>query len=90
MRQSHIYTTPFYYIDYTLAQVVAFQFLVMMEEDRKLAWSRYVKLCQLGGRYPFTELIKKAKLKNPFKMGTIKRTIKKMEPILARFDDTRM
>jgi M3 family oligoendopeptidase len=90
MRQSHIYTSPFYYIDYTLAQVVAFQFLAMMEEDRKLAWSRYVKLCRLGGRYPFTELIKKAKLKNPFKKGTIKRTIRKVEPILARFDDAKL
>lgn len=90
MRQGHIYSSPFYYIDYTLAQVVAFQFLTMMEEDRQLAWSRYVKLCKLGGSYPFTQLLKKAKLKNPFKQGTIARTVKKMEPILARFDDSKM
>jgi len=90
MRQGHIFASPFYYIDYTLAQVVAFQFLTMMEEDRQLAWSRYVKLCKLGGSYPFTQLLKKAKLKNPFKQGTIARTVKKMEPILARFDDSKM
>jgi len=90
MRQSHIYQVPFYYIDYTLAQVVAFQFLTLMEEDRPLAWKRYVKLCKLGGSYPFTELLKKAKLKNPFKQGTIARTVRKLDAILARFDDTKM
>ena len=90
MRQSHIYTSPFYYIDYTLAQVVAFQFLTLMEEDRDLAWARYVKLCKLGGRYPFTQLLKKAKMKNPFKQGTIARTVKKLDEILERFDDKKM
>jgi M3 family oligoendopeptidase len=90
MRQSHIYTSPFYYIDYTLAQVVAFQFLTLMEEDRDLAWARYVKLCKLGGRYPFTQLLKKAKMKNPFKQGTIARTVKQLDEILERFDDKKM
>jgi len=90
MRQSHIYTSPFYYIDYTLAQVVAFQFLTLMEEDRELAWSRYVKLCKLGGSFPFTQLIKKAKLKNPFIKGTIGKTIKKLNVILERFDDSKL
>ncbi len=90
MRQSHIYTSPFYYIDYTLAQVVAFQFLALMDEDRPLAWSRYVRLCQLGGSYPFTQLLRKAKMANPFKQGTIARTMKKIDEILIRFDDRKM
>jgi M3 family oligoendopeptidase len=86
MRQHHIFSDPFYYIDYTLAQVVAFQFLNLMESDRTKAWQRYVKLCQLGGKYPFTELIKKAKLKNPFKNRTIASTIKPMIEILNRIE----
>lgn len=90
MRQSHIFEAPFYYIDYTLAQVVAFQFLTLMEEDRATAWKRYVKLCKLGGSYPFTELLKRVKMKDPFKKGTISRTVKKLEPIIARFDDAKM
>lgn len=90
MRQSHIFEAPFYYIDYTLAQVVAFQFLTLMEEDRETAWKRYAKLCKLGGSYPFTELLKKVKTKNPFKKGTIARTVRKLKPILERFDDAEM
>ena len=33
--QSHIYQSPFYYIDYTLAQMCAFQFWMLAKEDRK-------------------------------------------------------
>jgi M3 family oligoendopeptidase len=90
MRQSHIFTAPFYYIDYTLAQVVAFQFLSLMEENREKAWNTYVNVCKAGGKYPFTELLRKNKLKNPFKKGTIARTFKPVNEILNRFDDSKL
>ena len=32
-RQHHIYSTPFYYIDYCLAQICALQYKLMMEQD---------------------------------------------------------
>ena len=47
--QLHVYTSPFYYIDYTLAQCCALQFWAQAEEDRADALSRYVALCGLGG-----------------------------------------
>jgi hypothetical protein len=34
-----------------------------------------VKLCRLGGRYPFVELLAKAKLRNPFEDGNVRRVI---------------
>ncbi len=73
--QSHIFTSPFYYIDYTLAQVIAFQFFNLDRKNHELAWKRYIALCKNGGKYPFRDLVKKAHLKDPFINGTIKATI---------------
>ncbi|HKM10984.1 MAG TPA: M3 family oligoendopeptidase [Bacilli bacterium] len=75
LRQGHIFSSPFYYIDYTLAQVLAFQFATEMWKDRDKAWNKYVKLCKLGGRYPFVELLAHAKLRNPFEEGNVKKVI---------------
>lgn len=38
----HIYESPFYYIDYTLAQTVALGFLIEMRKDYENALDRYV------------------------------------------------
>ena len=89
MRQDHIFGTPFYYIDYTLAQVVAFQFFNEARRDHGKAWRKYVKLCKMGGKYPFTELLKRANLKNPFVAGTVKNTVKPLKRYLKEFDTSK-
>lgn len=89
MRQGHIFGTPFYYIDYTLAQVVAFQFFNEARRDHAKAWRKYVKLCKMGGKYPFTELLKRANLKNPFVAGTVKNTVKPLKRYLKEFDTSK-
>ncbi len=86
MRQSHIFGTPFYYIDYTLAQVCAFQFLIADRKDHAKAWKKYVKLCKCGGKYPFVELLEKNKIKNPFEDGTIKKIMGQLNKILKEFN----
>lgn len=87
LRQGHIFTSPFYYIDYTLAQVVAFQFATEMFKNRDKAWKKYVKLCKMGGKYPFVELLEHAKLRNPFIEGNVKKVIvplkKKLKELAA-------
>ncbi len=65
-KQSHIFQVPFYYIDYTLAQICAFQFWVKMKKDKKSAWKEYLNLCEAGGSLPFLKLVKLANLKSPF------------------------
>jgi len=75
-RQGHIFTDPFYYIDYTLAQVCAFEFFNKANIDRENAWSDYLRLCKAGGSMSFTNLIKLANLNNPFEDGTIRKIIK--------------
>ena len=86
-RQGHIFSSPFYYIDYTLAQVCAFQFWIKSREDREKAWQDYLNLCKLGGSKSFFELMKSANLKNPFEEGTIAAVIPKIKEYLDSVDD---
>ena len=86
LRQSHIFSSPFYYIDYTLAQVVAFQFLVEDQKNHDKAWKKYVKLCKCGGKYPFQELLEKNHLRNPFVEGNVNKAIHPLLKILKSFD----
>lgn len=86
LKQGHIFSSPFYYIDYTLAQVVAFQFLVESHKNYEKAWKKYYKLVKCGGKYPFCELLEKNHLRNPFEEGSIKKVMNQLKKILKEFD----
>ena len=87
-KQGHIFQSPFYYIDYTLAQLCAFQFWKRMNEDWKPAWTDYLKLCQAGGSQSFTGLVKLAGLTSPFENGCVASVIGDIEAWLNGVDDT--
>ena len=74
-RQLHIYQVPFYYIDYTLAQVCAFQFWSKFNANRKTAWEDYHRLCKAGGSLPFTKLTDVAKIESPFNDGVLEKVV---------------
>lgn len=86
MRQTHVFGSPFYYIDYTLAQVLAFEFFNEDRQNHERAWKKYVHLCKLGGKYPFVELLNKAHLKNPFVDGTVKKIVDPLKKYLKTID----
>lgn len=86
MKQGHVFSTPFYYIDYTLAQVVAFQFLNEDLKNHEKAWKKYIKLCKMGGKLPFTGLLESDHLRNPFIEGNVKKNIKPLLKVLKSFD----
>lgn len=65
-RQLHIYTNPFYYIDYCLAQTVALEFWAMIQNDLPDAWKHYMAYTSQGGSRVFTELLHNAGLNTPF------------------------
>ena len=88
-KQGHIFSSPFYYIDYTLAQVCAFQFWIKNKEDKDKAWEDYLKLCKAGGSKSFLKLVDLADLDNPFVDGTIKRTVKPLKDWLDGIDDSK-
>lgn len=80
--QMHIYETPFYYIDYCLAQVLALEFLIESQRDYDDAFKRYVRFLSQGGEKYFTELIEEAKLKSPFEEGALKEVAQETEKLL--------
>ncbi len=69
--QRHIYITPFYYIDYTLAMCCALQFWAKSLDDYEGALADYRELCARGGRLPFQALVRSAGLRSPFDAGVL-------------------
>lgn len=80
--QMHIYESPFYYIDYCLAQVVAFEFLLESLKDYDEAFSKYVRFVSQGGEALFTDLINEVGLVSPFEDGALKNVASKIEKLL--------
>lgn len=72
-KQGHIFSSPFYYIDYTLAQMCALQFWQRnhVQKDPN-AWADYLNLCQAGGTKSFLQLVALGHLKSPFEAGNLK------------------
>ena len=89
IRQSHVFGSPFYYIDYTLAQVCAFQFLVELNKNREKAFKKYIKLCKFGGQAPFVTLLAKNHLRNPFEDGNVAKVVKPLVKLLKEFDTSK-
>lgn len=79
MRQLHIFLNPFYYIDYTLAQVAALQFWTRMQKEDPKAFEDYKKICAAGGTLPFRGLIELANLKVPFEEGCLSETMEEVQ-----------
>ena len=71
----HIFMYPFYYIDYTLASMAAFEFYGKMQQNREAAWADYYRLCELGGSLRYLDLLKAAHLSNPFELGSVRKAI---------------
>ncbi len=72
-RQLHIYEVPLYYIDYCMAQTVAFQFWNLSRENYAEAWKRYMTFVDKAGTATFAELVESAGLKVPYHAGCIKK-----------------
>lgn len=75
--QKHIYASPFYYIDYVLAQMCALQFWIRSQENRKEAVEDYITICKIGGSKTFLEIVKAGNLRSPFDADTIKYVVEK-------------
>ena len=81
--QSHIYQSPFYYIDYCLAQTVALGFLALSRKSYPEALARYKQFARSGGSLPFETLVTRAGLADPFAEGALASLAGEMEKILA-------
>lgn len=88
-RQLHIYVLPFYYIDYTLAEICALQYWKKDNLDHESAWKSYIELCNQGGTASFLKLLEKAGLKSPFNSSTIAEVAAEASSWLKNIDDSK-
>ena len=87
-RQHHIYSMPFYYIDYCLAQTVALEFWKMIGENLPDAWQHYMAYTEQGGSRTFTDLLKNAGLESPFEETCLCSVCEKASSFLDSYDLT--
>lgn len=85
--QMHIYESPFYYIDYVLAQTAAFNFLLASREDYDDAFARYIRLSRQGGEKVWTDLLEEAGFTSPFEPGALKTLAEKVEALLNEIQE---
>ncbi|CAI9119981.1 M3 family oligoendopeptidase [Brytella acorum] len=80
--QMHVYRSPFYYIDYTLALTCAMQLWLRSRADAPGTMAIYKELCAAGGSKPFTALLKDAGLVSPFQDGVLAEVVLEAEHVL--------
>ncbi len=85
-RQHHIYSSPFYYIDYCLAQTVALRFWAMIQNNLTDAWAHYMAYTKEGGSKTFTDLLKHAGLDTPFDEACLRAVCEEANKWLSEFD----
>ena len=82
--QMHIYESPFYYIDYCLAQTAAFHFLLASLADYDDAFARYIRLSKQGGEKVWTDLLAEAGFPSPFTPGSLSELAERVEALLEK------
>jgi M3 family oligoendopeptidase len=88
--QAHVYKSPFYYIDYCLAEICAYQFWIKSLENRDKAWEDYLRLCNAGGSMSFLKLVDLAGLDSPFEEKTVKDTLAKVGEWVEKIDESKL
>ncbi len=79
-RQPHLFTSPFYYIEYGIAQLGALQlWLVSKERGEAEAVERYKAGLRLGGSRPLPELFAAAGLRFEFGADVVSRLVERVE-----------
>jgi len=85
--QGHIHTTPFYYVEYGLAQLGAVQVFGNARKDQKKAVADYRKALALGSTVSLPELFATAGAKFAFDAGTLKKAVDLMEEVITEKED---
>ncbi|MFG0326525.1 MAG: M3 family oligoendopeptidase [Phycisphaerales bacterium JB037] len=87
-RQGHLFTSPFYYIEYGIAQLGALGLWIMsLEKSPADAIEAYLKGLQLGGSRPLPELFKACGLPFDFGPETVGRLVERAQQELDKLKD---
>lgn len=90
LQNGHVFCLPFYYIDYTLARICAFQLWKKANVNREAAWSDYMVLCKAGGSRSFLELNELGHLMSPFSEGCVEYVIDDITKWIDSIDDHKL
>lgn len=83
----HLFTSPFYFMDYDLANFCSVQLWIKDQEQGESAFDSYLKMCERGGSLSFNELLKSADLDSPFDENSLKPLIEKVQKWIDQVDD---
>ncbi len=84
--QMHIYESPFYYIDYCLAQCVALGFFMLSRKNKEEALAKYVDFIKRTGSVSFEELVENAGLVSPFGENALEKISSESLEILNKLE----
>jgi oligoendopeptidase F len=85
-RKLHIYQSPYYYIEYGLAELGAIQIWANALKDQSEAVSAYRKALSLGGTATLPELYKTAGARFSFDRATLKEAVALVEETIDRLE----
>ncbi|HMJ65757.1 MAG TPA: M3 family oligoendopeptidase, partial [Candidatus Binatia bacterium] len=85
-RQPHIFTSPFYYVEYGIAQLGALQVWWNSHKDKSKAINDYHRALALGGSRPLPELFQAAGCRFAFDRETIKPLVELVQTELAKLN----
>lgn len=83
-RQGHLFGSPFYYIEYGIAQLGALQLWQAYQADPKRAIESYRRGLSLGGTRPLPELFAGANIRFDFSEQTLAPLVQAIEAELAK------
>jgi oligoendopeptidase F len=83
-RQTHLFGSPFYYIEYGIAQLGALQLWMKSRENSADAIERYRAALALGGTRPLPELFRAAGIEFDFTEKTLRPLMKAVDEEITR------
>lgn len=85
-RQGHIFGSPFYYVEYGLAQLGAIQVWANARRDQQKAVADYRKALALGATVPLPELFATAGATFAFDAQTLKEAVDLLEEVIQEME----
>ena len=85
-RKPHIHQTPFYYVEYGLAQLGAAQIWLHAAQDENRAVAMYRNALSLGGTVSLPSLFAAAGIKFSFDEQTLRQAAERMEQAILSFE----
>jgi oligoendopeptidase F len=86
-RKLHIHQEPFYYIEYGLASLGAFQIMIRADQDQAAAIRDYRKALALGGTATLPDLFRAAGAELAFDSGTLAEIVNLIEKDLVELEN---